>query len=479
MKINRQEYLDKVYACWVGKNIGGTMGGPYEWVREMVDCPGFTSPKGEPLPNDDLDLQLVWLRAVENYGVRSITPQLLGEYWLEYVTGPWNEYGIAKGNLRSGLLPPYSGEYDNEKWKNSNGAWIRTEIWACLFPGIPELAVRFAYKDACVDHGMGEGTAAAIFVAALESAAFAETDVRKLIDGALAYVPTDSRLRVSVEKAIALYDAGTPFADARNAIVEETKDLGWFQAPANVSFAVLGLLYGEGDFKSTMLHAINCGDDTDCTAATVGALMGIMHGRKGIPSDWAEYIGDDIKSAAIDMSISYIYPATCTDLTRRIAELMPTALKAYDIPFEFTEEPSKFGGWQEKVGDQLGLVPDFDLPATGLSMDFPTLYYAHGRVEFDRSEIAPGEELQLRFVFRSVTRDTKHLSVQLLLPDGWTTGQSSVHLCLHPANDGGKSEAAIIVTAGEQTKAKNTLYAFVSAEGHPSTAVLPIVIWGK
>lgn len=30
MKIDRQEYLDKVYACWVGKNIGGTMGGPYE-----------------------------------------------------------------------------------------------------------------------------------------------------------------------------------------------------------------------------------------------------------------------------------------------------------------------------------------------------------------------------------------------------------------------------------------------------------------
>lgn len=117
MKIDRQEYLDKVYACWVGKNIGGTMGGPYEWVRDMVDCQGFTSPKGEPLPNDDLDLQLVWLRALENYGVRSITPQLLGEYWLEYVTGSWNEYGIAKGNLRAGLLPPYSGEYDNGKWR--------------------------------------------------------------------------------------------------------------------------------------------------------------------------------------------------------------------------------------------------------------------------------------------------------------------------------------------------------------------------
>ncbi len=479
MKINRQEYLDKVYACWVGKNIGGTMGGPYEWVRDMVDCQGFTSPKGEPLPNDDLDLQLVWLRALENYGVRSITPQLLGEYWLEYVTGPWNEYGIAKGNLRAGLLPPYSGEYDNGKWKNSNGAWIRTEIWACLFPGAPELAVRFAYKDACVDHGMGEGTAAAMFVAALESAAFAETDIRKLIDGALSYAPEKSRLVASVKKAIALYDAKTPFVDARNAIVAETADLGWFQAPANVSFAVLGLLYGEGDFKSTMLHAINCGDDTDCTAATVGALMGIMHGKAGIPSDWAEYIGDDIKSAAIDMSISYIYPRTCTELTHRIAELMPTAFRAYEIPFAFIEGESDWSGHEERKGDQLGLVPDFDLPSTGLSMDFPDLHYARGRVEFDRCEVVPGDTVQLTFIFRSVTRDTKHLTVQLHLPEGWTADRSSVHLCLHPKGDNGRCQATATVTVGERVEGKNTLYAFASAEGRPSTALLPIVIWGK
>jgi hypothetical protein len=25
MKFNKQEYLDKLYACWIGKNIGGTL----------------------------------------------------------------------------------------------------------------------------------------------------------------------------------------------------------------------------------------------------------------------------------------------------------------------------------------------------------------------------------------------------------------------------------------------------------------------
>ena len=52
------EFLrDKIYACWLGKNIGGTLGTPYEGQRDMHDIQGFASKPGEPLPNDDLDLQ--------------------------------------------------------------------------------------------------------------------------------------------------------------------------------------------------------------------------------------------------------------------------------------------------------------------------------------------------------------------------------------------------------------------------------------
>ena len=481
MKMNRQEYLDKVYGCWVGKNIGGTMGGPYEHENEMVDCKGFTSSKGDPLPNDDLDLQLVWLHAVEDYGIKGITPALLGEYWIEYINGPWNEYGIAKGNLRAGLLPPYSGEYDNDKWKNSNGAWIRTEIWACLFPGFPELAVRYAYKDACVDHGMGEGTYAAIFVAALESSAFVEKDIRKLIDGALSFIPEKSLVSKSVKKAISLYEKNTPFADARNAVVKETKELGMFQSPANVSFAILGLLYGEGDFKKTMIHTINCGDDADCTAATVGALMGIMHGKNQLPPDWVEYIGDTIKTIAIDSALWYTYPATCTELTQRVSELMPSTLKSYGIYCEYTDKETEREKFIDKTNEEhWGFVPDFEMPSTGLSIDFKDLYYARGRVEFDCCEVASNEEINFTFTFRNITRDTKHLTVKLFLPDGWTSEHENLHLCLHPMSDGGKrSTVSTKVTAGEIVSGKNLIYALVSADCRPSSSMIPIVIWGK
>ena len=35
-----------------------------------------------------------------------------------------------------------------------------------------------------------------------------------------------------------------------------------FDAPENVAFVVLGLLYGEGDFGKSLILANNCGEDT-------------------------------------------------------------------------------------------------------------------------------------------------------------------------------------------------------------------------
>ena len=165
IRFSRETLRDKIYACWVGKNIGGTMGTPYEGTKDIQDIQGFVTEPGVVLPNDDLDLQLVWLRAVDEQGIENVNEQVLGEYWVTYIGPSWNEYGKGKSNMREGLVPPLSGEVYNDNWKHSNGAWIRTEIWASLFPGLPERAVRYAFYDACVDHGFNEGSYAAIFVA--------------------------------------------------------------------------------------------------------------------------------------------------------------------------------------------------------------------------------------------------------------------------------------------------------------------------
>ena len=305
MKLNLQSYKDKVYACWTGKNIGGTMGAPYEGSRKFLDVKGFTTASGVALPNDDLDLQLAWLRAVEVCGAKGVTKQALGEFWLNFITPHWNEYGTAKNNMSNRFYPPLSGDAFNV-WKHSNGAWIRTEIWACLAPGCPDIACKYAYDDACIDHGaQSEGTIAAVFVAALESAAFVEKDLYNLVKIGCSRIPENSRVAQSVRTVIDCYEKGMSYQAARDLILEQNADIGdgWFQAPSNIAYVVIGLLWGEGDFKKSMLCAINCGDDTDCTGGTVGAIFGIMYGTAGIPADWKAHIGDSIVTMSLSTGV--------------------------------------------------------------------------------------------------------------------------------------------------------------------------------
>ena len=80
---------DKILACWIGKNIGGTIGTPFEGQRTMHDISGYNSPKGEPLPNDDLDLQIAWLITLERLGVDHFDANALAECWQLMISPTW------------------------------------------------------------------------------------------------------------------------------------------------------------------------------------------------------------------------------------------------------------------------------------------------------------------------------------------------------------------------------------------------------
>jgi ADP-ribosylglycohydrolase len=327
--INETEFYDRVYACWLGKNIGGTLGMPFEGKTDINNISFYTNIKeGEPAANDDLDLQILWLKAMEenNYKVDAYT---LGEYWLKYVPVNWNEYGVGKNNMRSGIMPPLSGEYNNAKWKTSNGAWIRSEVWACLAPGNPMLAAQFAWNDACVDHGCSEGTYAEIFTATLESAAFVEKDRDKLIQFALSMIPSGCKVAIAVNTAVEASRSGKTWPQAREAVITVTEDLGWFQAPRNVAFTIIGWLYGDGDFGKSICIAINCGDDTDCTGATLGSIFGIIYGTSIIPEKWKAPIGDGIKTVAVS---GFEAPATLQLLTEKTIAVQKKVAEMYNSP---------------------------------------------------------------------------------------------------------------------------------------------------
>ncbi|MBI4976081.1 MAG: ADP-ribosylglycohydrolase family protein [Spirochaetes bacterium] len=416
--INRAEYIDKVYGCWIGKNIGGTLGTPFEGRREILDVTGYTSPAGSPLPNDDLDLQLVWLKAVIEHGVKNITASLLSEYWIDFIPPPWGEYGIGKMNIRAGLLPPLSGMHNNEILRHSNGAWIRSEIWACLFPAAPDAAIRLAYEDASVDHGSGEGMYAELFTAAVESAAFVISDVRELIRIGLSKIPPDCRVARAVNIAVTAYDAKRTWQEARGLVVADSvPEIGWFQAPANVGFVIIGWLYGEGDFGRSLLIATNCGDDTDCTAATLGAVMGIIRGAKNIPAEWIKPIGDSIVTVAINRGPAQgFWPKTLAELTEKTIAQTPLALAAFGTPVEINDGATD-------VTALSGM--DFAAKATAEKICARSPYAVRVSspnavitLDYQRSPVLrAGEPFTVRVDIESVTADHCQFDITWYLPD--------------------------------------------------------------
>ena len=478
IKLNREMLSDKVYACWIGKNIGGTLGGPYEGKRQVLNVEGFSTKAGEPLPNDDLDLQIVWLRAMRHLGPQGVNERSLGEYWMEYISPYWNEYGICKANMTHGLPAPMSGHYKNE-WKHSNGAWIRTEIWACLYPADVNNAVKYAYYDACVDHGSGDGTHAAMFVAALESAAFVISDIRELINIGLSKIPADCRFAKYINTAVECYDSGKTWLEARNILTDmalSDEELGWFQAPTNVGYAVIGLLYGEGDFKKTMLTAINCGDDTDCTAATVGSIMGIKDGMAGIPSDWREYIGDKIVTLSINRGAFYNCPATCTQLSEEVIRTRDLTLwespvvKVVDTETELPEEDkARFLGseFAKELGNRSPYHVAYEFPMASVTL------------EYDRApDIKAGEQIKIKVHVKRKLEAQKHYVAKLYLPEGWTYEGNPNFACTHRVYRQGWANE-FIITAGERVDYKNRGVLELSIEGRAEVELIPLVFFGE
>ena len=427
-KINLATYRDKVLGCWTGKNIGGTIGAPFEGQREVNHATFYTQELGgKPAPNDDLDLQLIWLLAAEENGIYHLNERILGEYWLNNITGPWNEYGVCKANIRNGLVPPLSGSCNNDIWKYSNGAWIRSEIWACIFPGSPDEAAQFAYFDSCCDH-CGEGIYAEIFTATMESAAFIVSDIREIIRIGLSRIPAGCRIARSVKLACDSYDKGIDFLTAREAMVKDSADLGWFQAPANIGFVIIGLLYGEGDFGKSVCLANNCGDDTDCTAGTVGSILGIVMGRSGIPEEWIKPIGESIQTCSIDTygrNNLCDLPKTLDELTDRAVKLAlaaqqenPTLPQIVHLPENITAE------YREKLFNAEPVIKRiWSKSPYELTFDLP---YGRFSVDYDNGpEVVPGESKKLTLKMSHVRFIEKVGSFKLLLPDGWMAQPAS------------------------------------------------------
>ena len=317
-----QDYKDRVYAGVLGKVIGVYLGRPFEgWPydyiqKQLGDIEYYVHDKLDvPLivTDDDITGTFTFLRALEDHGNNpDLSAREIGRSWLNYLIREktilwWGGLGnstehTAYIRLANGIDAPRSGsmELNGKVVAEQIGAQIFIDGWAMVSPGDPDQAVKFAEAAARVSHD-GEAVYGAKVLTAMESMAFVERDIQKLIDLGLSYIPSDSVIARMISDLREWHAKESDWRATRELLAATygyDKYGGNCHMVPNHGLIIHSLLHGEGDFSETLKIVNTCGWDTDCNSGNVGCLMGILVGVEGIDAgmnkglDWRGPVAD-------------------------------------------------------------------------------------------------------------------------------------------------------------------------------------------
>lgn len=474
--LGSQRFRDKVLGCWIGKNCGGTLGTPVEkaWGEpEPYDIWWYPELAEGGLPNDDLEMQLVWLTALERVGP-GLTARDLARYWLDHIGYNFDEYGLSKTNLRLGLEPPVSGAYNN--WfVDCMGCPIRSEIWACIAPGQPRIAARYAYQDAICDHAGGESVYGELFNVAVQSAGFVVEDRQQLIDIALSYIPPDCATARAVGAALQAHADGLTWTQARARVLAATPSPIAQYSPINLGFQVIGWLWGE-NFGDALCKTVNCGYDTDSSGGSIGSWLGIVAGKSALPDRWIEPFVDTISTNESWGGVRHFTDGTTpipTNLPELADRILTTARRVLTAHGKLAGTDSLDVDIEELYADDsvrelwYRNPMQVSFPSTGIAVDVDYL---------DGPAVLPGSTSRVRTTLHNPHPDPIRTRVGLRTPAGWPTQDDR---CVDlPAQGETALDWAIEVPERESLENSNRLFIDLDAAGYPQQPAVPLVLIG-
>lgn len=314
---------DKTYGAWLGRSAGCALGKPVEgWPKARIDkflADSDVLPLDDYLPfvekmlpvvhkpstrgniqymdrDDDLDFPILGLLALEQKGAQ-MSSRTIANTWISRMPfgNVYTAEQAAYRNFVGNVWPPESAHFRNP-FREWIGAQIRADIFGYATPGWPEKAAEFAFRDAAISHTKN-GIYGEMFAAAMIAAAFVYDDVEGIITAGLGEIPENSRLAKAVRDTLEWCQEEDEWEAAWAKI---NKSLGHYHGVHtinNAALVVMGLWYGRDDFENGIVTTVRGGWDTDCTAATVGSILGVMFGAKALPEKWVGVLNDRLLSA--------------------------------------------------------------------------------------------------------------------------------------------------------------------------------------
>jgi len=324
--ISAKVLKDKIAGGWAGKMIGVTYGAPTEfrakgktyedsikWIPADV--------KGS-IWQDDIYVQLTFLMTMDQYGIDAPAKKFQ-ELFAKAGYHLWHANVQARKNYFDSIFPPQSGHPGYNLHADDIDFQIEADYIGFMCPGMPQTANRIADK---IGHIMnyGDGVYGGIFVGALYSEAYFESDIRKLVKKALLSIPAESDYSKIVKDVMILYvhyptdwRAAWSELEAKWGSVHICEAGSTFNIDAklNGAYIVMGLLYGEGDPQKTLEITTRCGQDSDCNPSNAMAVLGVIKGLSGLPQTYREavqIIGDSLFintsysfNKAVDQTMKY------------------------------------------------------------------------------------------------------------------------------------------------------------------------------
>lgn len=300
-----KQYDERIYAGAVGKIIGVYLGRPVEgWTYDQISRRFGTinyyvnDSTGSPLivPDDDISGTFVFIRALDDFGYSSdIHSSQIGNTWLNYIIENktilwWG--GLSRSTehtaflrLKDGIPAPKSGSeaLNGESMATQIGAQIFIDSWAMVNPGNPERAALMAREAASVSHD-GIAVEAAVFLAAMESLAFHEDNLERLMQESIRFVRSSGYKKL-LDEFTSVINKTDSWKHVRRYIADNH---GYDKYPGNCPMitnhlvVLMSLLMGGDSFQKSISIAVSAGWDTDCNAGNVGCLNGIRLGLSGI-----------------------------------------------------------------------------------------------------------------------------------------------------------------------------------------------------
>lgn len=231
LKFNKDRLYDKIYACWIGKNIGGHHGaGPMKAPASSTILRDLSRRRRAPAQRRSGPAACMAARYGRG-GNRQNRRQSAGRILDELCRPVLERIRRVQGKYGDRLCPRFRARCTTRSGSTPTAHGSAQRSGLPYSPAIRNAPYAMRLKTPAWTMASAKAVTQPIFVAAMESAAFVIDDIHTLIEIGLSKTRLTAALRSSVRIVLDGHKTGLDWKTVREQLVEDSADLGWFQAP--------------------------------------------------------------------------------------------------------------------------------------------------------------------------------------------------------------------------------------------------------